>query len=53
MTTGEIGPDIVEMAEKAGISRIFYKPFNIIELLAAVRHFSFEDATYVKIAGCG
>ncbi len=53
MITGEIGPDIVEMAGKAGISRTLYKPPNIEELLATIRHFSIGGVSYGKITACG
>jgi hypothetical protein len=53
MITGEIGPDIVEMAGKAGISRILYKPPNIEKLLATIRHFSVGGVSYGKITACG
>ena len=53
MIAGAIGPDVVEMAEKAGISRIFYKPPNVKELLATVRHYSVGEISYGKIADCG
>jgi CheY-like chemotaxis protein len=53
MITGEIGPDIVEMAGKAGISRILYKPPNIEKLLATIRHFSCGGVSYGKITACG
>jgi hypothetical protein len=53
MVTGEIGPDIVEMAGKAGISRTLYKPLNMEKLLATIRHFSIRGVSYVKIADCG
>ena len=53
MIAGAIGPDVVEMAEKSGISRIFYKPPNVKELLATVRHYSVGEISYGKIADCG
>jgi len=53
MITGEIGPDIDEMAEKVGISRIFYKPPNIEKLLATIRQFSIGGVSYGKITACG
>ena len=53
MIAGEIGPDIFEMAENTGISRVFCKPPNIKELLATVRHFLFGEISYGKIACCG
>jgi len=52
MITGEIGADVAEMAGKAGISQILYKPLNLEKLLATIRYFSVGDALYVKI-DCG
>ena len=52
MITGEICPDIVEMAEKAGVSRILYKPPNIEELLACIKHFSVGEVSYGEITAC-
>ena len=53
MITGEIGQDIVEMAKEAGISRIFYKPPNIGELLASIKHFTKGEVSNGKFACCG
>lgn len=53
MITGEIGPDIVEMAGKAGISRTLYKPLNMEKLLATIRHFLIGGVSYGKITACG
>ncbi len=53
MITGEIGPDIVEMAGKAGISRVLYKPLNLEKLLATIMHLSLGEVSYGKIACCG
>jgi CheY-like chemotaxis protein len=53
MITGEIGPDIFEMAEKAGVTRTLYKPLNMEELLATIRHFSVGGVSYGKITACG
>ncbi len=53
MITGEIGPDIVEMAGKAGISRILFKPLDLEKLLATITHFSLGEVSYGKIACCG
>ena len=53
MITGEIGADIFEMAEKAGVTRTLYKPLNMEELLATIRHFSVGGVSYGKITACG
>jgi len=53
MITGEIGPDIFEMAEKAGVSRTLYKPLNMEELLATIRRYSIGGVSYGKITACG
>ncbi len=53
MITGEIGQYIKDLAGKAGISRVLYKPLNLEKLLATIRHLSVGEVSYGKIASYG